>query len=252
MTATTAPAATAATSSDPVRRVPTERLLLRMHVRWVRWVWAISLVLLPLALAIIAVAGGDLTESLWAGGGIGWQRWVLFAAGIPVATSFLRQLVSRGVTRKRLAGGAVVAMLALTAIGAAVGIAGYLIEWAVFRWQDWPQQLPGGDTFSAGNVPRLAVEYWMLGAVFHLAGWLIGAAFARHRWTIAIVFIPLCFVPVALVELSVSRNTGNLRIDALPDPITDPAMLLTSVVAVGVIATAGYVATRVTRTLALR
>lgn len=227
-------------------------ILLMSHLVWIGWIWVPALVLLPVALVLIGAGGGDLTESLWAGAGLGWQRWILFAAGVTVSTTYLREFVSRGVTRRRLAHGALVAMAGLVVLLAAVAIVGFLEEWAVFHWQDWPQQVQSDGEFGAGRIPRLALEHALLGAAYHLAGCLVGAAWKRYRWPNAIVCIPLCLVPAALVELTVSRSAGNFEIGALPEAIRDPAIVTTVLVGAAVIAATAVVVTRVIRTLELR
>lgn len=256
MSVTTPDAIVAAdtTRADPHRpsRSAMSTILVRGNLTWLGPLWASVLVLLPIALLVAAAADRNLTESLWSGAGIGWQRWILFTAGIVVARTFLREFVTRGVTRRRFADSAAVAMAVLAAIGAVVGIAGYLIEWAIFDWQDWRFELASGDPFGAGRLPRLTVEYAMLGAVYSACGWLVGSAFGRVRWVNATLLIPLCLVPAAIVELVVSRDTGNVRIDALPDPLTDPSVLLTLVIGLPAVAAAAFVAMRVTRALPLR
>ena len=56
------------------------------------------------------------------------------------------------------------------------------------------------------------------------------------------MLIPLCFVPVAIVELVVSLDTKNFRIASFPDSLDHPAMLLTLGVALPVIAATAAVA----------
>lgn len=230
----------------------TSTVLVRGQLRWLGWLWASLIALLPIALLVIAGAGGDLTESLWAGADIGWQRWMLFTAGLVTIRTFLREFVSRGVTRRRLADSAAASMLALATISAALGVAGYLIEWVIFRWQDWPLELVADDTMSAGRLARVGIEYALLGAVYFTTGWLVGSAFVRYRWINAIFLIPACFAPVAVVELVVSRDTANFRVNPLPDPLDHPALFLTLAVAVPVVLAAVAVARRVTQTLPLR
>jgi hypothetical protein len=223
-------------------------ILVRGYLAWIGWLWAGVLVLLALGLVAVAAAGGDLTEGLWSGAGIGWQRWILFAAGIGLTRTFLREFVTRGVTRRRLAEIATIALLVLAAICGAVASAGYAIEAVIFRWQGWTHVLPGGGSFTAGNLPRLALEYTTLGAVYSLAGWLVGAAYVRYRWPVATPLIPVCLVPAAIVEVATGHDTRNFDIGALGNP----SLIVTLAVSVAVIALTAFLAGRVTRTLPLR
>lgn len=219
---------------------------------WLGWLWVTVLVLLPLALLIIGLAGGNLTESLWAQGGVGWQRWMMFAGGVLTPVTFLRLVVTRGMTRRRLAQGSVVAMTLLSAIGAAVAVVGFTVERAFFSANDWPQRIKDLGVLEWGDLPRLAVEHGLLFAVYYLSGWLIGSAFVRSGTVIGIASIVPALVPVAVVELTVSRSAGGFNIGALPDAVQDPAVALSVVVALAVIAATSVLASRVTRELPLR
>jgi hypothetical protein len=240
-------AATARTAPARPSRAATSTILVMGNLVWLGWLWAALLVLLPIGLLVATALDADLTSSVWSGAGIAWQRWVLFSAGIVLTRVFLREFVTRGVTRRRLAESAIVALVVLASICGAVGAAGYVIEAAFFRSQDWVHEL-ADDTFAAGDLPRLAVEYALLGAVYYLCGWLVGAAYVRFHWVYATLLIPVCLVPAAIVEVAAGDKTRNFRIDALPDA----ALPITIALAVPVIAMTAVVASRVTRSLPLR
>jgi hypothetical protein len=229
-------------------RGTTSTILVMGNLVWLGWLWATLLVLLSIGLLVGAALDADLTSSVWSGAGIAWQRWVLFSAGVVLTRVFLREFVTRGITRRRLAESANVALIVLAAICGVVGAIGYSIEAVIFRWQDWAQELAGDGTFTASDLPRLAIDYALLGAVYYLCGWLVGTAYLRFQWMYATLLIPVCLVPAALVELAAGEDTRNFRIDALPEP----AVLATIAIAVPVIAVTAVVASRVTRSLPLR
>jgi hypothetical protein len=236
-------------TATPARpsRAAAATVLVMGNLVWLGWLWATVLVLLPIGLFVGAALDWDVTSSVWSGGGIGWQRWVLFSAGVVLTRVFLREFVTRGVTRRRLAESATMAMLVLAAICGAVGAAGFVIEAVIFRSQDWTQKLDG-DVFTAGDLPRLAVEYTLFGAIYYLCGWLVGAAYTRFHWVNATLLIPVCLVPAAIVELTSWRNTRNFDVGSFGSP----PMVVTLAVAVTAVAVTAYVAGRVTRTLPLR
>lgn len=241
-------APTVPVTPDRPSRGATSTILIMGNLVWLGWLWATLLVLLPIGLFVAVQLDADLTSSVWSGAGIAWQRWVLFSAGVVLTRVFLREFVTRGITRRRLAESAIVALVVLAAICGAVGAIGYSIEAAIFRWQDWEQALAGDGVFTAGELPRLAIDYALLGAVYYLCGWLVGTAYLRFHWAYATLLIPVCLVPAALVELAAGEDTRNFQIDALPEP----AMWATIGIAVPVIALTAVVTSRVTRTVPLR
>lgn len=237
------------------RRAPrstTTTILVRGSLVWLGWLWATLLVVLTIGLLVVAASGWNPSTSLWSGGGIGWQRWVLFSSGVALTRVFPREFVTRGVTRRRLAESAIAAITVVAAICGAVGAAGYVIEAAVFRAQDWSHGLPGGATFAAGDLPRLTLEYALLGIVYYLGGWILGLGYLRYHWASATLLLPVCLVPVALIELTVSHVTSNFRLGALPEALQDPSLLVTLAAAVPVVAATAVVASRLTRSVPLR
>jgi hypothetical protein len=249
MSVTTPERTTVGASPALPSRSDISTVLLLSHLAWVGWLWATVLVLLPIALVVLAVAGTDVDTSLWAPGGIGWQRWIMFTCGVLTATTFLREFVSRGVTRRRLAESAVASMIALAVLTAVLAIVGYTIEAIFFRAQDWTHELQSEVRFSGGMLPRLATEYALTGAVHFAVGCLVGAAFRTHHWFRAIFFLPLCAIPVAL---TLSRATRSLNTSWMPGWLDDPHVGLTIGVGVAVVVVASVVATRVIRSLPLR
>jgi hypothetical protein len=239
-----------ATPSTPARPSlgTTSTILVVGNLVWLGWLWATLLVLLPIGLLVGTAFDWDITSSVWSGAGIAWQRWVLFSAGVVLTRVFIREFVTRGITRRRLAESAIVALIVLAAICGVVGAIGYGIEAVIYRWQDWRQELAGEGLFTAGDLPRLAIDYALLGAVYYLCGWLVGTAYLRFHWVYATLLIPVCLVPAALVELAAGEDTRNFRIDALPEQ----AMLATIGIGLPVIAVTAAVASRVTRSLPLR
>jgi hypothetical protein len=247
----TATPGTTTEARRPSRRTTTG-ILVRGYLVWLGWLWCTLLVVLTIGLLVVGASDWEPSTSLWSGGGIGWQRWVLFSAGIALTRVFVREFVTRGVTRGRLAESAIGALLVLAAICSAAGAAGYVIEAVIFRSQDWVNELPGGGRFSAGALPRLAVEHALLGAIYFLGGWLIGLGYARVHWAYATLLIPACLAPAAVVEFAVGDDTTNYRIEAFPEALRDPSIIVTLGVAVPVIAATSILARRATRSLPFR
>lgn len=241
--------------TDPAPRraslATTASIVVFGHLSWLGWLWGVILVLLPAVILVIAMAGGELSSSLWASAGIGWQRWVLFAAGVVTASSFVRMFVTRGVTRRRVGRSSVAAMLVLSTVGSLVGVVGFVMERALFAWRDWPHEFRSGP-FEASGLPRIALEHGLLMCIYFLAGWLVGAAFVRLGNRAAIVTIPVCLVPPVLVEIVVSQTSEGVNAGYLPALIDDPAIWLTAGVGAAVIAATSFLATSITRTLPVR
>ena len=99
---------------------------------------------------------------------------------------------------------------------------------------------------------RFALEYALLGIVYYLGGWILGLGYLRYHWASATLLLPVCLVPVALIELTVSHVTSNFRLGALPEALQDPSLLVTLAVAVPVVAATAVVASRLTRSVPLR
>ena len=79
------------------------------HLAWLGYVWLASTVVY--AVVIVCVARwGSVDESLWPSVVAGWQRYLIFGAGVTIATTFLRMLVRNGVTRRTVSQAATIAM----------------------------------------------------------------------------------------------------------------------------------------------
>lgn len=222
------------------------------NLAWLGWLWGVLLVLLPVVLLVIDAAGGHLEGSLWAEAGFGWQRWVVFAAGVQTTATFLRMFVTRGVTRRRLGQASLLAMVAITALGVSVGVVGYLVERWFFRGNGWPHVLNEFGPIAMGDLWRLALEHVVIMVTYYLSGWLVGAAFVRFGAPLAVPLIVPALVPVGIVELAMSRLAGGANIEVLPEMIQDPSLGVSLGIGSAVIALVAVAVTRWTRELPVR
>jgi hypothetical protein len=257
MTSPTTPVATSGSTVDrgPARPslMTTSSIAFFGNFAWLGWLWLVLLLLLPVVLTIITLAGGELSASLWTSGAAGWQRWVLFASGVVTATTLLRIFVTHGVTRRRAAHSGMLAMVALVVACQIVVVLGFLIEGWFFDHNGWPD--PGFDSswlFRSGSVPRLVTEHMALLSVHYLSGWLVGAGFVRFGTAGGIALIAPCLIPIAICELLVSRDSGRMNIEALPDVIEDPHVGVVVAGCAAVLLATAYLASRVTRALPVR
>lgn len=218
---------------------------------WLAWVWGLALVVL-----LVLMIGGEVRDathdaSLWQGVGAGWQRWVIFAAGITIVPTFGPMLISNGVTRATLSKAAIFTMGVLGAAGAVVIAAGYGIEDLFYARNDWVH-VAGADEVPAGGL-RFLAEVWLhngLGlSAYFVSGWLIGAAYYRLGKEVAWMLILPGLVPAALAELLLDSRTGGFGfgfvMDAF-DALGQPHAAIGLPATLAVVAIACTIARRVT------
>ena len=150
------------------------------HLAWLAWTWVVASV--AYAIVIVGVARwGTVDQSLWQSVAAGWQRYVVFGAGVTTTTTFLRMLVRNGVDAARCCRSASTVTMAIIGIVAGLWItAGYAIEKADLR----PLRLgPGDSTATPCSNGRTcggsALETPLVLAAYFVSGWLVGAGFYR-------------------------------------------------------------------------
>ena len=94
---------------------------------WLGWTWLVAAVVYGIVLTSVVI-WGEIDVSLFQSVFAGWQRWLVFAAGITMTTTFLRMLVRNGATRALVSSASTVAMALIAAIGTAIIAAGWVID----------------------------------------------------------------------------------------------------------------------------
>jgi hypothetical protein len=246
------PAATTARAGrapGPAPLATTASMTTLGHLAWIGWLWlATAVVVVAIVLATGVGDASSSGDSLWQGAGAGWQRWLLLGAGAATTSTFGPMLIGNGVTRARLSASVQVSMVLLAVLGSLFIVGGYLLEGALY---DAQQRLDDGRTVDGvGMLAGLGVRYALTLAVSFLSGWLIGIGFYRYGRDGGIPLIPLCLVPLALVELLLLGGGTGLSVGPLED-VSGPPLAVAAPAALAVIAAGAAVATRYTRGLAL-
>lgn len=209
------------------------------NLAWLAWLWGLLLAAFLAIVAVMAIRGGPVDESLWEGFGVGILRWLLLAAGIAIVPTFAPMLISNGVTRAQLSRSAALSVIALCALSAAVVAVGYALEAVAFAWADWDHVLRDGDAVDLATVGLVSLVLGVTHAAYMAAGWVLGIAFYRWGPTVGVPAIVPCAVPVVLVELvtpRVAAGTGLLGIDAVDLATPVGIALAAAVVAATVVA----------------
>jgi len=246
------PSTTTAPPARPTRATltPSAEILLFGHLAWLGFVWLTATVIY--AVVVVCVARwGSVDESLWQSVVAGWQRYVIFGAGVTIATTFMRMLVRNGVTRRTLSTAATVAMAAIAGIVAIWNMAGFAVERVVYDANGWPQALRSDAVFAWGDLPRVAVDSALVVAAYYAAGWLVGMCF--YRWGVVggLVRLLPALVPAALMELLVSPDFGGIDVDVLTSWRDRPPVIVTLLAGAALLAAAVWIAGRVTREAAV-
>jgi hypothetical protein len=194
---------------------------------------------------------GSLDESLWQSVVAGWQRYLIFGAGITIMTTFLRMLVRNGVTRRTVAAAATIAMGVIAGLVAVWNVVGLAIERVVYDANGWPQALRSDAVLSWSDLPRAAIDSALVVAAYYAAGWIVGTCF--YRWGVMGGLLRLlpALVPAALMELVVSPDFGGIDVDAMASWRDRPPLVVTLALGAALLAATVWVAGRLTRETAL-
>lgn len=229
----------------------TSQIVLFGTAAWIGWVWVAATVAYAIVIASIA-RWGSVDQALWRPVASGWQRYIVFAAGVTVTTTFLRMLVRNGVTRRLLSIGAVATMVCLSVALSAWNVAGYAVEKAIFDDRGWPQQIADGRVFEWGDIPRLAVDFGLVIAAYYVAGWIVGCCYVRWGPVVGTVLLPLAILPAAAVELVVSPDLAGMDVDVVRDRLDATHAAVSVTVGLVVLLVALAVADRIMRETPLR
>lgn len=142
-------------------------------------VWAIFTALVIAVGAAIAIFG-TIGASVWEEASQ-FSRWYAGAVGVYLTTVYLPLYVAHGQTRREFARQTppVVAMFA--AVLAVLMTVGFVVEAGVYTAFDWPQELTREHLFDAPtDVGWVFVQFFLLLAVWTVAGTVVGAGFYRN------------------------------------------------------------------------
>jgi len=133
------------------------------------------------AAVVISIAWrADVTGSIWEASANVVPWYPAFMAGYTFY-QVVPMLIANGKTRRDASLDAAQVIGAQTVVIALLLTLGYLIEWAVYRWQDWPMGIGGDHLFTRHTeVGAIFWESLLTIAVWSALGAFIGAAFYRY------------------------------------------------------------------------
>ena len=152
MTTTSSPTVSPAARPSTSSLVPAAQVVVFGHLVWLGLVWLASVVVYAAVVAGVA-RWGSVDESLWQSVVSGWQRYVIFGAGITIMTTFLRMLVRNGATRRTVSGAATIAMGVIAALVALLNVAGFAVERLVYDANGWTQGLRSDAELAWADLP---------------------------------------------------------------------------------------------------
>jgi len=188
---------------------------------WVGLLWLAVAAVLGIVIGVVAAAGSA-DHSLWQHGFVGWQRFILLAAGLSMTSTFVPMLVGNGVTRARVATAATVTLVVVAVAGGLFVALGYGVEGLVFDALGWRHQLSGGGRLAGGGYVRVGVVYAVLFACYFASGWLIGVARGVLGSDEFVLLVVPALLPAAVAEFVLRPDsaglplTGRLGLDRLP------------------------------------
>jgi hypothetical protein len=230
---------------------PSTHVLLFGHLAWLGFVWLAATVVYAVVVSCVA-RWGSLDESLWPSVAGGWQRYVIFSAGVTIATTFLRMLVRNGVTRRTLSTAATITMAVIAVFVGLWNVAGMAVERVVYDANGWSQALHSDAVLQWGDLPRVGIDSALVVAAYYACGWIVGMCF--YRWGVVGGLLRLlpALVPAALMELVVSPDFGGMDVDVLASWRDRPPVLLTLVAGAALLAATVWIARRITREASIR
>ncbi|GAB7043360.1 MULTISPECIES: hypothetical protein [Catenuloplanes] len=232
-----------------VRTVLVPCLFRRMGLM-VSMYWAI---LIAVYLVVVLSVGfvGTLDASMWLNVGGAPPRYWLLSMGI-VTVVGARVYVAMGVTRRQLAEAHLVLYAATALFFAAVQVAGYLPEHAVYAATGTLDRLAEPyPVTGAGDAARALLTGTVLNLVYLVAGALIGIGFYRYRLWGGLVIIPVAALAPVAAEAAFDIQWAGRGINRLLDlpPATLPAGLAIAAAILLLTLTATY---RMYRTMPIR
>lgn len=251
MTATIDLTETASRPVDPNRPTLSDAAAITTfgHLAWLAWVWLTITIVYAGVIAAIA-RFGTVDESMWQSVVAGWQRWVVFAAGITTTTTFLRMLVRNGATRALLSSASTVTMAVIGVVAGLWITAGFAVEKLVYDRFGWTQEVDGGTVLQWSDLWRVALESPLVLAAYFVAGWLVGVGFYRFGVVGGIVLLLPSMIPAALCELVASEDVGG--VGAATSWLDQPHLAITVAVGAAAIAAGVWAARRITRDTPVR
>jgi len=247
---TTAEAALPREATD-WRRLKTVLLSMAVGMRQMLVGYWIVMVVAFLAVGIvIQLATGTVDHSMW-DYGTQSPKYFSMAIGITIIPAYFSLLVAQGVTRRMFSVAASIYLTGAAAATALLWVLVYRVEYVLYSWQGWPQDLTNQHLFTrTSQVGLVFAEFFLLILSHEVTGWLLGITFVRLGFWRGLLMLPLALIPAVAAEFllvaqwlaGILTNAGYHR---PPLAVAVPSVLLVS--ALGVYA--GY---RILQPMALK
>ncbi|CAN5406446.1 hypothetical protein BH10ACT3_BH10ACT3_00670 [soil metagenome] len=215
---------------------------------WLVWFWVTAVIVWAVIVGVI-IESDTLGDSVWEEAGLGWTRWVLFAAGVVMATQSIPVLVAHGVTRRRVWKGALVGLTIVGVVGAVVVTAVHLLEGVVYRWDDAVHVVGGWHLYDdPGQIHLVLLESFLIYLGYAISGWIVGLGYYRFGGILGTLALPFGLLPIAAIELSLNSTIEVAGLDLT----TDMPMGVRALVCLLAIVSGAAAAFRLQREMALR
>lgn len=229
----------------------------RRTVEYLWWVYASWLWWFPagavaawVVITTLTIRWGELGGSIWEGAGLAWSRWILFVAGIVMATQSVSVLVAHGRTRRAVAAAMAVALALFSAVGAVIVTAMYGVEALVWNWQDAARTLEDRHLFDTpGQFWLVALESVIVYLAYAASGWFVGLGYYRFHALVGTLLLPVGLVPIIATELVLS---SSMLPDGVELPLVDAPAAVAVVLSLLVTVAMAWAATQLQRTTPLR
>lgn len=196
------------------------------YAAWLWWFPA-GAVAAWVVITALTIRWGELGGSIWEGAGLGWSRWILFVAGIVMATQSVSVLVAHGRTRRAVAAAMAITLAIFAAMASLIVTAMYGVEALVWGWQDAARTLQDPHLFDApGQFWLVALESMVVYLAYAASGWFVGLGYYRFHAVIGTLLLPVGLIPVVVTELALNSSM-------VPDGVRLPLMDAPAAVAVG-------------------
>lgn len=154
---------------------------IRRHLKTIMWSWWPWVVGIALVLRIAIAIYDEFDASMWAAG-VSVSPVFLSVIGVIAGGIVMPRFIANGVTRMQFATAALALILSTASLAALITVVGFGVEEIIYNLAGKHHVLT--DPVVYDSIPRaMAVfaSYFLLNAVYMVAGWTAGLGF--YRWS---------------------------------------------------------------------
>jgi hypothetical protein len=162
--------------------------------------WIVMVVAFLAVGIVIQLATGTVDHSMW-DYGTQSPKYFSMAIGITIIPAYFSLLVAQGVTRRMFSVAAGIYLTGAAAATALLWVLVYRVEYMLYSWQGWPQDLTNPHLFTrTSQVGLVFAEFFLLILSHQVAGWLLGTTFYRYGLWRGILLLPFSLIPAVAAE----------------------------------------------------